>query len=107
MRGARAVGVAVAVAVAVLPTLPRAVQPPRRAAGWGGAAGFLSKGIDPDRLVEALRGVLRGEAALARKRTMRVPDELRVLHDTPGRHVMELTDEECALVLRHRRDRHA
>jgi DNA-binding NarL/FixJ family response regulator len=42
-----------------------------------GAAGYLSKEISPDRLPEALKGVLRGEVALPRLHTQHLLDELR------------------------------
>jgi DNA-binding NarL/FixJ family response regulator len=42
-----------------------------------GAAGYLLKTTDPDRLPHALEGVLRGEAALPRSLVMRVVDEFR------------------------------
>jgi DNA-binding NarL/FixJ family response regulator len=42
-----------------------------------GAAGFLSKDTDPNRLAPALRGVLAGEAALPRKLTMKLIDAFR------------------------------
>jgi DNA-binding NarL/FixJ family response regulator len=42
-----------------------------------GAMGFLTASMDPARLPHALRGVLRGEAALPRKFVGRLVDELR------------------------------
>jgi DNA-binding NarL/FixJ family response regulator len=42
-----------------------------------GAAGYLLKDIDPDRLAHALRGVLAGEAALPRTLVARVIDQFR------------------------------
>jgi DNA-binding NarL/FixJ family response regulator len=42
-----------------------------------GAAGYLLKDTDPDRLPHALRGVLAGEAALPRTLVARVIDEFR------------------------------
>ena len=42
-----------------------------------GAAGYLLKDIDPERLPHALEGVLRGEAALPRSLAARVIDEFR------------------------------
>jgi DNA-binding NarL/FixJ family response regulator len=42
-----------------------------------GAAGYLLKDTDPDRLPHALRGVLAGEAALPRDLVARVIDEFR------------------------------
>jgi DNA-binding NarL/FixJ family response regulator len=42
-----------------------------------GAAGYLLKTTDPDRLPHALEGVLRGEAALPRSLVMRVVAEFR------------------------------
>src|SRR3954468_12187831 len=42
-----------------------------------GAAGYLLKDTDPERLPHALRGVLAGEAALPRDLVARVLDEFR------------------------------
>lgn len=42
-----------------------------------GAAGYLLKDTDPDRLPHALRGVMAGEAAVPRALVARVLDELR------------------------------
>ena len=42
-----------------------------------GAVGYLLKDIDPARLPDALRGVLRGEAALPRSLVAKVIDEFR------------------------------
>ena len=42
-----------------------------------GAAGYLLKDIDPERLAHALRGVLAGEAALPRTLVARVIDQFR------------------------------
>jgi DNA-binding NarL/FixJ family response regulator len=42
-----------------------------------GAAGFLSKDVDIDALLRALEGVRAGEAAISRKLTKRVIDQLR------------------------------
>jgi DNA-binding NarL/FixJ family response regulator len=42
-----------------------------------GAAGYLLKDTDPDRLPHALRGVLAGEAAIPRALVSRVIDEFR------------------------------
>jgi len=42
-----------------------------------GAAGYLLKDTDPDRLPHALRGVLAGEAAIPRTLVARVIDEFR------------------------------
>lgn len=49
----------------------------------GGAAGYLLKDIDPDRLGAAIRGVLAGEAAIPRKLVARMVEELR--HSTARR----------------------
>ena len=46
-----------------------------------GASGYLLKDIDPDELPEALRGVLRGEAAIPRSLVTRLMEEFRA----PGR----------------------
>ena len=43
-----------------------------------GAAGYLLKDMDPDRLPDAVRGVLSGEAALPRALMARVLEEFRV-----------------------------
>jgi DNA-binding NarL/FixJ family response regulator len=42
-----------------------------------GAAGYLLKGTDPDRLPHALRGVVAGESAIPRKLLPRLLDEFR------------------------------
>ena len=42
-----------------------------------GAAGYLLKDMDSDRLPDALRGVLRGEAAMPRALVARLMDEFR------------------------------
>ena len=42
-----------------------------------GAAGYLLKDTDPERLPHALRGVLAGEAAVPRRLVSRVLDEFR------------------------------
>jgi DNA-binding NarL/FixJ family response regulator len=42
-----------------------------------GAAGYLLKDMDPERIPNALRGVLEGEAALPRSLTARVIEEFR------------------------------
>lgn len=42
-----------------------------------GAAGYLLKGMDPNRLPEALRGVLSGEAAMAPALVARILEEFR------------------------------
>jgi DNA-binding NarL/FixJ family response regulator len=49
------------------------------AAVRAGARGYLTKDTSPDRLVRALRGVLRGEAALPRVLVWHLLDELREL----------------------------
>ena len=49
-----------------------------------GAAGYLLKDTDPERLPEALRGVLAGEAALPRTLTARLIEEFR-RRDRPRR----------------------
>jgi DNA-binding NarL/FixJ family response regulator len=43
-----------------------------------GAAGYLLKETNPDRLVEALNGVLRGEPALSRPLISRLVEEVRL-----------------------------
>jgi NarL family two-component system response regulator LiaR len=42
-----------------------------------GAAGFLAKDVDIDVLPQALRGVLSGEAAISRRMSMRLVEQLR------------------------------
>ena len=42
-----------------------------------GAAGYLLKDTDPDQLVDALHGVLDGEAAMSRRLVSRIMDEFR------------------------------
>lgn len=54
-----------------------------------GARGYLLKNMDPVRLPPALRGVLKGEAALPRQLMSRVLEELRA-HEH-GRHASELS----------------
>ncbi len=72
-----------------------------------GAVGYLLKDVDPDRLPGALRGVLRGEAALPRALVMRLVDEIRGRARRrvalPGRKAVDLTERE-AEVLRGLRD---
>ena len=58
------------------------------AAVRAGARGYLLKDMDPDRLPNAVRGVLDGEAALPRALMGRVIDELRAMEH--GRHAGEL-----------------
>jgi DNA-binding NarL/FixJ family response regulator len=58
------------------------------AAVRAGARGYLLKDMDPERLPNALRGVLDGEAALPRALMGRVLDELRAIEH--GRHAGEL-----------------
>jgi DNA-binding NarL/FixJ family response regulator len=48
-----------------------------------GASGYLSKGIEPDRLLDALEGVLVGEAALSRRLTGRVVEAFRRTPEGP------------------------
>ena len=45
-----------------------------------GAVGFLSKAVDPDALVRAVRGAVSGEAAISRRLVMRLLDDL---HEGP------------------------
>jgi two-component system nitrate/nitrite response regulator NarL len=49
-----------------------------------GAAGYLLKDMDPDRLAPALRGVLAGEAALPRTLVARVVEEFRAAECRPS-----------------------
>lgn len=63
-----------------------------------GAAGYLLKDMDPDRLPHALEGVLAGEAALPRTLLLKVMDEFRERGRRklrlPGRRDADLTDRE-------------
>jgi len=64
-----------------------------------GAAGYLLKDMDPDRLPDALRGVLKGEAAMPRALVARLMDEFRVRSSRRkvpliGRKGAELTSKE-------------
>ena len=64
-----------------------------------GAAGYLLKDTDPDRLPHAIRGVLGGEAAVPRDLVARVIDEFRSGGTTrrlrlPGRRGAALTSRE-------------
>jgi two-component system, NarL family, response regulator LiaR len=49
-----------------------------------GAAGYLTKDLDVDVLPRALEGVLNGEAAVSRKLTKRLVEQLRITPDTVG-----------------------
>lgn len=64
----------------------------------GGAAGYLLKDIDPSRLPEALRGVLKGEAAIPRKLVTRLMNEFRAPRrkklTLSGRPGVQLTSKE-------------
>jgi DNA-binding NarL/FixJ family response regulator len=64
-----------------------------------GAAGYLLKDTDPERLPHALRGVLAGEAAVPRTLVTRVIDEFRTRGrrrrvPLPGRRGIELSSRE-------------
>jgi DNA-binding NarL/FixJ family response regulator len=67
-----------------------------------GAVGYLLKDIDPDRLADALRAALRGEAALPRVLVTRLVEELRGKPQRrislPGRKSVELTEREVAVL---------
>jgi DNA-binding NarL/FixJ family response regulator len=65
-----------------------------------GARGYLSKSMDPERLPFALRGVLRGEAAVPRPLVARLLDELRA--GDRGRHASELAHLGVELTRRER-----
>jgi DNA-binding NarL/FixJ family response regulator len=66
-----------------------------------GAVGFLPKDMDIERLAPALRGVLRGEAAIPRTRVTRVLAELRVVQPSSGGgRTVDLTDDEWLVVRR-------
>jgi NarL family two-component system response regulator LiaR len=49
-----------------------------------GASGFLAKDVDVDILPQALQGALSGEAAISRKLSMRLVEQLRRAPDGPG-----------------------
>ena len=72
-----------------------------------GAAGYLLKDMDPDRVPHALEGVLAGEAALPRTLLLKVMDEFRGRGKRrlrlPGRRGDDLTEREWE-VLHHLRD---
>jgi DNA-binding NarL/FixJ family response regulator len=62
-----------------------------------GAAGYLLKDMDPDRIPHALEGVLSGETVLPRTLLTRVMDEFRGRSHRrllPGRRGADLTDRE-------------
>ena len=62
-----------------------------------GARGYLLKDIDPDRLANALEGVVNGEAALPRGLVARLMDEFRDREQSRGRRegpLGQLTDRE-------------
>ena len=63
-----------------------------------GASGYLLKDMDPDRLAHALKGVLRGEAALPRALVARLMEEFRGRGrrrmTLPNRRAVNLTDRE-------------
>lgn len=68
-----------------------------------GAVGYLLKDIDPDRLPQALHGVLSGEAALPRTLVARVVDEFRGRErrrrlPVPRQRAASLTDREWAVL---------
>jgi DNA-binding NarL/FixJ family response regulator len=65
-----------------------------------GARGYLPKGIDPERLPVALRGVLAGESAVPRALILGVFEELRASES--GRHARELSRLGVELTLRQR-----
>ena len=49
-----------------------------------GASGFLAKDVDVDILPQALQGALSGEAAISRKLSMRLVEQLRRAPEGPG-----------------------
>jgi NarL family two-component system response regulator LiaR len=49
-----------------------------------GACGFLAKDVDVDVLPQALKGALKGEAAISRRLTLRLVEHLRRAHEGPG-----------------------
>jgi len=48
-----------------------------------GASGFLTKDVDIDSLPQALRGASRGEAAISRRLSMKLVEQLRRAPETP------------------------
>jgi two-component system, NarL family, nitrate/nitrite response regulator NarL len=69
-----------------------------------GAAGYLRKDMDPDRLPDALLGALRGEAALARQDVGRIVAEFRRRGDRrvalPDGRTVQLTEREWEICTR-------
>jgi DNA-binding NarL/FixJ family response regulator len=69
-----------------------------------GAAGYLRKDMDPDRLPDALLGAIRGEAALARQDVGRIVAEFRRRGDRrvalPDGRSVQLTEREWAICSR-------
>jgi DNA-binding NarL/FixJ family response regulator len=68
-----------------------------------GARGYLLKDIDPDRLPNALEGVLAGEAALPRGLVARLIDEFRTRDTSGGRRegpLAKLTEREWDVLKR-------
>lgn len=63
-----------------------------------GAAGYLFKDMDPERLRFALRGVMEGEAALPRKLVARLMEEFRLR--SRGRTLATATGEQVELTSR-------
>jgi DNA-binding NarL/FixJ family response regulator len=68
-----------------------------------GAAGYLVKDTNPERLPDVLRGVLRGEAALSRRLVARLIDEFRERGDrkrlsVAGGRSVELTGRESEVL---------
>lgn len=68
-----------------------------------GASGYLLKDTDPDRLPDALRGVLRGEGAIPRALIPRLVEELRGRNNRPavrvgGKPVTNLTSREAEVL---------
>jgi two-component system, NarL family, nitrate/nitrite response regulator NarL len=78
------------------------------AAVRAGAVGYLSEGVDPDRLPFVVRGVLRGEAAIPRAMVARLVSELRErgkrrLLLLESRKAVELTEREWQVLEQLRR----
>jgi DNA-binding NarL/FixJ family response regulator len=64
-----------------------------------GAAGYLTKDLDPARLPRILQGVMAGEAAVSRGMTMRLVEALRGVPDTGWRPLRSrLTSREWEIV---------
>ncbi|QXE38416.1 response regulator transcription factor [Streptomyces sp. GMY02] len=63
-----------------------------------GASGFLGKGCDPARLVEAIRSVAAGESLLSSKATLHVLERVRSMAEGPRVGTYSLTAREAEVV---------